>query len=222
MDRVKFTRMADGDRADYVFLDEHERRAAADVGARLLASLEELDDSRSAYQVSRFEHSLQCATRAWRDGADVDWVVAALLHDIGDLYAPYNHDEYAAAILRPHIREQCTWVVAHHGLFQRYYYAHHFGGDREMRRRHEGSPFYEDAVAFCARWDQVSFDPAYDSLPLTHFAPMVHAVFGRDPYQPQVIRAGHREPLVVPRTAAARSVQGAAAPGSPCQPAGSR
>lgn len=210
MERVKFTTMAEGDREDYVFLDEHERRVSSGVGERLLAALGELDDSRSAYQVTRLEHSLQCATRAWRDGADLDWMIAALFHDIGDLYAPYNHDEYAASILRPYLREQCTWVVANHGLFQRYYYAHHFGGDREVRRRHENNPYYDDAVAFCARWDQVSFDPAYESLPLAHFEPMVHEAFAREPYQPQVVQAGIRVPLVDRAVAARRAAPVAA------------
>lgn len=195
MTTVKFKTMAEGDRADFVFLEERERDAAAGVGARLLAALERLDDAPSAYRVSRREHSLQAASRAFRDGADGDWVVAALLHDVGDLYAPYNHDEYAAAVLRPYLREQCTWVVAHHGLFQRYYYAHHFGGDREARRRHEGSPYYDDAVSFCARWDQASFDPEYSGLPLDAFRPLVAEVFAREPYSPAVVAAGVRRPL---------------------------
>lgn len=204
METVKFTRMADGDRADYLFLEEHERRSAARVGARLLKALHELDEAESAYKVSRMEHSLQAATRAWVDGADADWIITALFHDIGDLYAPYNHDEYAAAVLRPYVREQCTWVVANHGLFQRYYYAHHFGGNREVRRRHEGHPYYEDCVTFCERWDQVSFDPGYMSLPIEHFRPLVEEVFSRDPYSPQVIASGVRRPLVDKAEAARR------------------
>jgi len=208
METVKFTRMAEGDRADYVFLEEHERKAASRVGARLIEALHDLDEAESAYKVSRMEHSLQCATRAWRDGADSDWIVTALLHDLGDLYAPYNHDEYAAAVLRPYVREQCTWVVSNHGLFQRYYYAHHFGGNREVRRRHEGHPYYDDCVQFCERWDQVSFDPEYQSLPLDHFRPIVDEVFSRDPYSPQVIAAGVRRPLLDKAEAARRKAAG--------------
>ncbi|WMS43245.1 HD domain-containing protein [Acuticoccus sp. MNP-M23] len=209
MQRVKFRQMAEGDREDYIFLEAHERSSAAAVGDRLLDALSELDTSQSAYQVTRYEHSVQSATRAWLDGADLDWVVAALLHDVGDLYAPYNHDEYAAAILRPYLREQCTWVVAHHGLFQRYYYAHHFGGDRDVRRRHKDNPYFEDAVQFCERWDQASFDPNYHSLPLDHFRPMVAEIFAREPYQPQVIASGVRKPLADPLTAEARAAEGA-------------
>ncbi len=205
MQHVKFTQMAEGDREDYTFLEAHERESAGAVGTRLLAALADLDDAASAYRVSRYEHSLQSATRAWRDGADIDWVVAALLHDIGDLYAPYNHDEYAASVLRPYLREQCTWVVAHHGLFQRYYYAHHFGGDREVRRRHKDSPYYEDGVLFCERWDQASFDPSYEAMPVEHFQPLVVEVFSREPYRPEFIAAGQRKPLVDPQVAAQRA-----------------
>ena len=204
MEHVKFKSMSEGDKEDYLFLEAHEREAAGVVGDRLLDALATLDGSESAYRVTRYEHSLQSATRAWRDGADIDWVVAALLHDVGDLYAPYNHDEYAAAILRPYLREQCTWVVAHHGLFQRYYYAHHFGGDREVRRRHKDSPFFDDCVQFCELWDQASFDPEYKSLPLDHFRPLVKEVFTREPYQPQVISSGVRLPLTNPIVAASR------------------
>ncbi|MEM8663771.1 MAG: HD domain-containing protein [Pseudomonadota bacterium] len=204
MNTVKFAAMADGDKEDYVFLEAHERASAAAVGNRLLTALKELDGAESAYRVSRYEHCVQAASRAYRDGADTDWIVTALLHDVGDLYAPYNHDEYAAAIFRPYVREQCTWVVAHHGLFQRYYYAHHFGGDRDVRRRFKDNPYYDDCVAFCERWDQASFDPGYESLPLEQFRPMVEEVFARDPYQPQIIAAGRRVPLHNPTLAASR------------------
>lgn len=118
MDHVKFTAMKDGDKEDYDFLTEHEVAFTQGTADRLLAALVDLDKGLSGYQVSRLGHSLQAATRAERDGADTDWIVAALLHDIGDIYAPYNHDEYAAAILRPFVREQVAWVVEKHGDFQ--------------------------------------------------------------------------------------------------------
>jgi len=106
MDQVKFTAMKDGDKEDYDFLTEHETAYTKGTADRLLQALVDLDEGLSGYQVTRLGHSLQAATRAERDGADTDWIVAALLHDIGDIYAPYNHDEYAASILRPFVREQ--------------------------------------------------------------------------------------------------------------------
>ena len=196
MDRVNFTQMKDGTREEYEFLTEHEIEYTKGTADRLLKALVDLDESLSGYKVTRLGHSVQSATRAWRDGADIDWVVSALLHDIGDIYAPYNHDEYAATILRPFVREQCAWCVQTHGDFQMIYYGHHVGGDPHKRERHAGNPYFDDCAAFCERWDQASFDPDYDDLPLEFFAPMVREVFARTPYDPEVIRPGAREPLV--------------------------
>jgi predicted HD phosphohydrolase len=198
MEKVSFRQMKDGTREEYEFLTAHETDYTKGTADRLLTVLVDLDKSLSGYQVTRLGHSLQSATRAWRDGADTDWVVAALLHDIGDIYAPYNHDEYAATILKPFVREQCTWVVQTHGDFQMLYYGHHVGGDQHKRDRHRTSPYFDDCAAFCERWDQASFDPDYDSLPLDFFAPMVRAVFARSPYDPAVTRPGAREPLTGP------------------------
>jgi len=196
MDSVSFTQMKDGTREDYALLARLEHDYVAGTADRLLTALAELDHGFGGYQVSRLGHSLQTATRARRDGADADWIVTALLHDIGDVLAPYNHDEYAAAILKPFVREQCTWVCAVHGDFQLYYYGHHVGADRLKRERHRGHPYFDDCVEFCERWDQSSFDPAYDTLPLDAFAPLVHEVFARKAYDPAAIRPGAREPLV--------------------------
>jgi predicted HD phosphohydrolase len=122
METVKFSQMKDGDREDYTFLTKYKMEFAAKTADRLLNAMVELDSSLSGYKVTRLGHSLQAATRAWRAGADTDWVIAALLHDIGDIYAPYNHDEYAATIIRPFVREQCSWVVEKHGEFPLLYY----------------------------------------------------------------------------------------------------
>lgn len=205
MDKVKFTAMKDGDAADYAMLDVHEREYAAGTADRLLGAMVALDESLSGYQVTRLGHSLQAATRAWRAGADTDWVVAALLHDIGDIYAPYNHDEYAAAILKPFVREQVTWVVEKHGDFQRLYYAHHVGGNRHARDRYKGHAYYDDCAQFCEAWDQSSFDPDYPMLTVQDFAPLVREVFARKAYDPAVIRAGERVALTDPALAAERA-----------------
>ncbi|MEX0285865.1 MAG: HD domain-containing protein [Paracoccaceae bacterium] len=205
MERVNFTQMKDGTKEEYEFLTAHESEYTKGTADRLLKALVDLDESLSGYQVTRLGHSVQSATRAWRDGADIDWVVSALLHDIGDIYAPYNHDEYAATILKPFVREQCAWVVQTHGDFQMLYYGHHLDGfDQNKRDRHKGHAYFDDNVTFCERWDQASFDPDYDDLPLEFFAPMVHEVFARKAYDPEVMRPGAREPLVNPAVATER------------------
>ena len=205
MDQVKFTQMKDGDKEDYDFLTAHEVEYTKGTADRLLTALVSLDESLSGYKITRLGHSIQSATRAWRDGADIDWVVSALLHDVGDIFAPYNHDEYAAAILKPFVREQCTWVVEKHGDFQLVYYARHVGADPDKRDVYKGHPYFDDCAEFCEKWDQSSFDPDYDMLPLEFFAPMVREVFARTPYDPMVVQEGVREPLSDAQVAASRA-----------------
>lgn len=196
MKTVKFTQMKDGTAEEYAFLTAHEIDHTKGTADRLLKALVELDEGLSGYRITRLGHSLQSATRAERDGADTDWIVSALLHDIGDIYAPYNHDEYAASILKPFVREQCSWCVMTHGDFQMLYYGHHVGGNQHKRDRFAGHAFFDDCAQFCERWDQASFDPDYDTLPIEHFADRVREVFARTPYDPAVIRPGERVPLV--------------------------
>ena len=190
-------RCEEGDKEDYQFLTSHEIEISKGTADRLLSELVDLDKSLSGYQVTRLTHSLQAATRAWRDGADIDWIVSSLLHDNGDIYAPFNHDEFAATILRPFVREQCTWVVEKHGDFQMIYYAQHVGANPNKRDLYKDHPYFEDCVNFCERWDQTSLDPNYDCKPLDFFVDMVREVFDRKPYDPQIIRSGIREPLVI-------------------------
>ena len=196
MQHVKFTEMRFGDSEDYKFLRCHELEYAAGTAERLLDSLLLLDSSMGGYQVTRLDHSLQSASRASRDGADIDWVVSALLHDIADPYAPYNHDEMAAIILKPFVREQCSWTVQVHGAFQKIYYADKIGENPDSRDRYAGHKYFDDCVEFCERWDQPAFDPDYDTLALDFFRPMVHKVLARTPFDPQVIQANVRLALV--------------------------
>ena len=184
---VSFRAMQDGTRDDYLLLDESERIYARGLADRVLEGLAGLDHSLEGYPVSRLGHSLQAATRATRDGADEELVAAALLHDIGDELAPYNHAEFAAAILRPYVRPEVTWIVAQHGLFQNYYYVHHLGGDRNARERYRDHPWYAACAHFCAQWDQCSFDPDYRSEPLSFFEPLVRRIFGRTPHDPRYV-----------------------------------
>ena len=125
MKTVKFTEMKKGSKEDYELLAEYEKNYVNELPDRILESLKNLDNSVDGYQVSRLEHSLQSATRAEKDGADEEMIVATLLHDIGDSLAPYNHSQLIAAVLRPYVSEKVHWIMLHHGLFQEYYYAHH-------------------------------------------------------------------------------------------------
>jgi len=196
MKQVKFVQMKDGDKKDYEFLIKHEVEHTKGTADRLIKALVELDEGLSGYKITRLGHSLQSATRAWHDGADIDWIVSALLHDIGDIYAPYNHDEYAASILRPFVREQCSWVVEKHGIFQMIYYGEHVGSNPHKRDKYIENIYFKDCSDFCEFWDQKSFDPDYDTKPIGFFIPLVREVFSRKPYDSIFIRPNEREPLI--------------------------
>jgi len=184
---VSFQRMEDGTREDYEFLDRSEREYALGLPDTILGALEKLDHTLQGYPVSRLEHSLQAATRALRDGADEELIAAALIHDVGDELAPYNHAAIAAGILRPYVRPEVTWIVEQHGLFQSYYYAHHSGGNRDGRDRYRDHPWYQACRDFCANWDQCSFDPGYEWQPLQSFEPLIRSIFTRPPHDPRYV-----------------------------------
>ena len=177
MQTVNFSKMADGTREDYELLDRCEQEHNKTLADRILLALRALEGSFAGYNVTRLGHSLQSATRAHRDGRSEEYVVTALLHDIGDELAPHTHGELAAAVLRPFVSEECWWIVKHHGLFQLYYYAHHFDADRNVRDRYRDSPYFEACAEFCELYDQNCFDPGYETLPVEFFEPMVRQVF---------------------------------------------
>ena len=172
---VSFTQMKDGTAEDYALLGRIEAQEMQGFPDRVLGWLRTMDDS-AGYQISRLDHSLQAATRAHRAGEDEETVVCVLLHDIGDYLAPGNHSEVAAAVLKPYVSEKNYWIVKHHGVFQGYYYFHLIGLNPHERDRWRDHPYYKATVDFCENYDQNSFDPHYESEPLTFFEPMVHRV----------------------------------------------
>ena len=182
MKKVNFTQMKNGTKDDYLFLDRHEKSFANKTAERIIEFMSNLTETLEGYQVSRLEHSLQSATRAYRNGESEEMIVAALLHDIGDELAPMNHSEYAATILKPYVTEKTHWIIEKHGEFQMFYYAHHLGGDKNKREKYKDHKYYQDTINFCEKYDQNSFDPNYKSLPLDFFKPMVKKVFSRKPY----------------------------------------
>lgn len=186
MEYVSWTRMEDGTQEDWDLLIRLEEKFNADLVDRILAQLKTLDVDWGGYRVTRYTHSLQSATLAYRDGAEEEVIVAALLHDIGDILSPYNHSELAASILKPFVSEKTYWIVKHHALFQGYYYDHFLGGDRNARDRFKDHPHYDACIYFCQNYDQNAFDPDYDTLPLEFFEPMVRRVMAESKF-------GHQE-----------------------------
>jgi predicted HD phosphohydrolase len=174
---ARFTRMEDGTKEDYELIERAQEPFSKMHADRVLEHLGMLGGSYGGMLVDRLTHSLQTATRAHRDGRDEEYVVCALLHDIGDMLATYNHSDLAAAILKPFVSERNLWIVENHAIFQGYYFWHHAGANRDAREKFRGHPYFDDAVEFCAVYDQCSFDPDYDTLPVSFFEPMLRRVF---------------------------------------------
>jgi predicted HD phosphohydrolase len=184
VEQVGFRSLKEGTQEDYARLAVFEERENALLGDRMLREVAQLT-STGGVAITRCEHALQTATRAFQDGRDEEYVVAALVHDVGELLAPHSHGEIAGTILRPFVRPEVCWIAEHHVMFQAFYYAHHSGGDRYARDRYRDHPHYQACVDFCEFYDQSSFDPDYPWLDLEFFAPMVRRVFAEPRYLPQ-------------------------------------
>ena len=176
MPRARFHSMCDGTKEDWDRISQAMKPFIVELPDRVLAHLKMLQGDCGGFAIDRLEHCLQTATRAHRDGRDEEYVVCALLHDIGDILGPRNHADIAAAILQPFVSEENHWMVAHHAIFQGYYFFHHLGLDRDMREQFRGHPHFEYCAQFCHLYDQNSFDPAYESMPLDAFIPMMRRV----------------------------------------------
>ena len=188
MQTVDFVQMKDGTAQDYQFLHVLENDYIRALPDRILLALQRLGDSIQGYQVSRLHHSLQSASLAEADGADIETIVAALVHDLGDELAPENHSQLAAAIIRPYVRAEVTWIIEMHGLFQMKYYAHFYGRDPNGYLAYKDHPWYDACWRFCERYDQSAFDPATPTQPLSHFEPMLRQVFSRKPFDPAILK----------------------------------
>ena len=167
MERMHYRRMDEGTVLRHV----HEQTLGA-LPDQLFAMLRELSQD-TAYNITRYDHCLQAATRALRDNKDEEYVAVALLHDVCEPLGPFNHGEVVAAILRPFISRDNHWMLVQHGLFQTYFYAQHMGLDPNAREIYKSHPAYEQTVEFCAKYDEISFDPDYKNEPLSTFEPMV-------------------------------------------------
>lgn len=174
--RAKFHAMTDGTPEDWAIIAKASMEFGRDLPTRLIAHLKLLQGDCGGFAVDRLEHSLQTATRAHQDGKDEEYVVCALLHDIGDILGPRNHADIAAAIVQPFVSEENHWMVAQHAIFQGYYFFDHLGLDKNMREQFRGHPSFEKTAQFCHIYDQPAFDPAFKSMPLEAFEPMLQRV----------------------------------------------
>jgi predicted HD phosphohydrolase len=177
-EKMHFTRMDQGTDEDFKILKRVHESTLKQLPDRLMGMLNDLSGDQ-AYNLNRKDHSLQTATRALRDGANEELIVVALFHDVGEALGPMNHGEIAAAILHPFISENNYNMLKYHGLFQTYFFAAHLGLDPNAREQYKSQPWYQQTVDFCAKYDEVSFDPAYKNEPMSTFEPMVRRLLNR-------------------------------------------
>ena len=164
---------------DWAIISSHFPEFTSGLADRVLAHLQLLGGDYAGFAVDRLTHCLQTATRAHRAGEDEEYVVCALLHDIGDTLGSWNHADVAAAIVKPFVSTENHWLVEKHAIFQGYYFFHHVGLDRDMREQFRGHPSFERTALFCEKYDNPAFDARMDYMPLEAFEPMVHRVLAK-------------------------------------------
>jgi predicted HD phosphohydrolase len=176
VERTSFSTFEESTAEDWAVIVGRRDATQALVADRVLWLMRQLEGDSGGFPVNRLEHSLQTASRAARDGRDDEYVLCALLHDIGDSVAPQHHPLIGAAIVKSFVSPANHWMVEHHGEFQGYYFWHHIGQDRHAREAHRGSPYFEHTEEFCAKYDQISFDSTYRSEPLEYFEPLIRTL----------------------------------------------
>ena len=171
--RATFTCMDESTAQDWRIIVPEVMQSAKSLPDRVMAHLRLLENDYGGFPIDRYSHSLQTATLALADGRDEEYVVCALLHDIGDTLGAYNHPDIAAAILKPFVSDANLWMVQNHGIFQGYNFFHHIGLDRDMRDKFKGHAHYDQTEEFVALYDNRAFDAGLDTLPLSTFEPML-------------------------------------------------
>ncbi|QYJ78386.1 HD domain-containing protein [Shewanella acanthi] len=174
---ANFTHMEHGTAQDWQIIAKNFIEYAAELPDRIISHLLMLDGDFGGFQVDRLTHCLQTATLAHRDGKDDEYVVCALLHDIGDTLGSFNHADIAAAILEPFVSEANHWMIKHHAIFQGYYFFHYLNMDRDQYKAYSEHPHYERTLEFVRQYDAPAFDSKLDTLPLEFFEPMIRKVF---------------------------------------------
>ena len=175
--RATFKSFAESTKEDWDNIAVQLKVTQSLVADRIIEQLEYLRHDFGGFPVTRLEHCLQTATLAQRDGRDDEYVLCALVHDIGDNLAPYNHAAVAASIVQLVVSPANHWMVEHHGIFQGYYFWHHIGMDKNTRDKYRQNEFYDYTEEFCAKYDQIAFDSDYKSEPLEHFEPLIRKFF---------------------------------------------
>ena len=175
-----FTRMDESTEEQWAVIGREIATEAPKAARRALAMLRQCEEIVVGFVVDQLTHCLQTATLAERAGADDEVVFAALFHDVGKVVNPVDHPGVAAAMVKPFVRDEVYRMILHHQDFQGRHYYRYFGADPDAREQYRGEPWFDLAARFADEWDQIAFDPDYDTLPLEHFEPLVYRMFGAD------------------------------------------
>jgi predicted HD phosphohydrolase len=176
---TSFTRMDQGTVEQWQKIGAETVASQGLVADRVLEMLRSLSEVVVGFSVDQLTHCLQTATRAERDGADDQTVIAALCHDVGKAISVPNHAAIAAEILRPYVRDEVYWMILTHQDFQGRYYYQYLGKDPQAREQYRDHPAFALGERFADEWDEVAFDPDYDTLPLEHFEPRLRELFSK-------------------------------------------
>jgi predicted HD phosphohydrolase len=173
---TSFTRMDESTAEQWAVIGRETFANQGRVADRFLDLLRSLASITDGFSTDQLTHCLQTATLAERSGADEEIVFASLCHDIGKAISVPNHPAIAAELIKPYVRDEVYHMIRTHQDFQGQHYYHHFGGDANARDKYRDEPWFDLTATFADEWDQVAFDPDYDTLPLEHFEPLVRKV----------------------------------------------
>ena len=174
-----FSRIEDSTAADWQLIGGEFLQFTRTLPDRVMAHLKLLDGDYGGFPIDRYRHCLQTATRALHDGRDEEYVVCALLHDIGDTLGTFNHADIGAAIVEPFVSDENHWMVKHHAIFQGHFFFHHIGLDRNLRDNFKAHPSYERTAEFCQKYDNPAFSATAATLPIAEFEPMLRRVMAQ-------------------------------------------
>jgi predicted HD phosphohydrolase len=169
--------MDEGSTDDYAVIRRDIAERQREMPRRIRAMLCQLEVIYDGFGVNQLVHCLQTATRARRAGANDELVAAALCHDVAKVVSFANHAAIIAEIMKPYVGPDTYEILPTHEEFQ---WKHAIGaGNVDARLTYQRAPWYATACLFSDEWDQTSFDPSYDTMPLDAFDELIARTFAQ-------------------------------------------
>lgn len=177
--KANFTKMSDSTVEDWRGIMDEQLSFLKKLPDRILSHMKLLNDDYGGFPVDRLQHCLQTAELAAQAGENDEYIVCALLHDIGDTLGSTNHADVGAEILQPFVSEANYWMIKHHAVVQGYNFFHYIGLDRNLRDNLSTHQHYERTQRFVDKYDDLAFDASKPKLNIELFEPMVRKVMAR-------------------------------------------